>query len=71
MLPVRTTVSPLEKAVCQHNPQKANPGRGKHNTMREAQNHTAARNHEKRKGQSLEEGPLQESPWRKIFCLLG
>lgn len=71
MLPVRSMVSPLEKSACQHNPQKANPGRGICNIMREAQNRTAARNNEKRRGQSLEEGPLEESPGSKVFCLLG
>lgn len=47
-------VSPLENWACQHNPQKANSARGSHKIMREAQNHTAARNNEKREGQSLE-----------------
>lgn len=67
MLPIRTMVSPLEKSACQHNSQKANPGRGSHNIMREAQNHTAARCNEKRKGQSLEKGPLEESAGSIIF----
>lgn len=71
MLPVRTMVSPLEKSACQHNPQKANPGRGSRNIMREEQNHTAARNNGKRKGLSLEEGPLEENTGSKVFFLLG